>query len=174
MRGVVGGKSIQATFGRTGTVLLAGVAVVLVVGGASPPSPDDVCVRRLKRLTFLMRMYAEDHDNRLPAVRTSADIRRHLETYVGGHSESHPWLPEEEEADRKGPIFVCPVTQRPYQMNPAMSGKEIGWEFAKVKRPGTVVLLHDAKPHSAGRWTVGYLDGHVVREKRLPLRTGSR
>ena len=83
----------------------------------------------------------------------------------------HPGLSpdcRQEEAGRKGPIFVCPVTRRAYEMNRAMSSKDIGWGFAKVKQPGSIVLLHDPKPHSDGLWTVGYLDGHVSREKRPP------
>jgi hypothetical protein len=152
---------------RATAVLMAGTAVVLLAGAASPPTPDDVCARRLKRLAFLMRMYAEDYDNRLPPVRTSADIRRYLQAYVGGYSPTYPWQPEEL-ADRKGPIFVCPLTKLPYEMNPATTSLDIGWEFANVKRPETLVLLHDPKPHPTRLWTVAYLDGHVLQEKRLP------
>src|SRR5688572_19718805 len=104
--------------------LTAVAAAVMIAGAAAPPSPDDVCVRRLKRLTFLMRMYADDYDNRLPPIRTSADIRRYLESYVGGYSPTHPWLPDEE-PDRKGPIFFCPATKLLYAMNPTASGQDI-------------------------------------------------
>jgi hypothetical protein len=150
-----------------GTICLLAAATALAIAAAPKPGADEVCARRLKRLTFLLRMYAEDYDNRLPPITKATDLRRYLEPYVGGSSPAFPWAPEEE-PDRKGAIFVCPATRLPYELNPELSNVDIGWNFAKVKNPQSVVLLRDPRPHADGRWTIGYLDGHVGREKSVP------
>jgi prepilin-type processing-associated H-X9-DG protein len=130
-------------------------------------NPDDVCMRRLEHLAFALRMWAEDWENRLPPVQTPTQLKDYLSSYVLGESPAHIYEPDEE-SDRRGPIFFCPVTNEPYELNPSVSGLEVGWEFSNVENPASLMVFHDARPHPDGLWTVAYLDGHVQREKTLP------
>jgi prepilin-type processing-associated H-X9-DG protein len=126
--------------------------------------PEDVCRRRLEHLAFALRMWSEDWDNRLPTVQTPSQLRDYLSSYVLGTSPAHTYELDEE-SDRQGPIFSCPVTGEPYQLVPEVSGLEVGPNFSQVPDPAAVRVLQDARPHPDGGRTVAYLDGHVDQEK---------
>jgi prepilin-type processing-associated H-X9-DG protein len=126
--------------------------------------PEDVCRRRLEHLAFALRMWCEDFGNRLPPIQTPTQLQDFLSSYVLGTSPAHTYEPDEE-SDRQGPIFSCPVTGEPYELIPGVRGLEVGWNFSQVKNPATLRVLQDAQPHPDGWRTVAYLDGHVQREK---------
>jgi hypothetical protein len=116
-------------------------------GAAPAAAPDSACAGRVRQLSFALRMYSEDYDDRLPPMKTAAQVEGPLSAYV---------------RYRDRPIFACPVTKVPYQPNPAVSGRLI----TKVSQD--TPLLWDARPHPDGLWTIGYLDSRVERQKRAP------
>jgi len=160
---------MRTLFRQIGATMLLGGAAATVLAAAAAPRRDAnrVCISRLERLAFVARMYAEDYDNRLPPIKTAADVKRYLQPYVTGNSPTHP-VPPEIQGDQRGPIYFCPATGLAYGPNPALSGMEIGWQLAKVKGPGAIWLLRDPKPHPDGLWTAAYLDGHAERKKAAP------
>jgi hypothetical protein len=134
-----------------GTLALAraqGGATSADVAQAQETAHNAICVSHLKQLTVSLLMYTEDWDEKLPPMHTAADIQNRIQPYIKKNRN----------------LLLCPVTKKPYMPNAALSGKPI----KGIKSPSTMMLLRDAKPHADGMWSVGYVDGHVKRERYLP------
>ena len=95
----------------------------------------------LQQLAIALLIYAQDHDERLPVMKTTADIKKQLIEYLGG-------------ADQ---LLISPRTNEPYTPNPVVSGKSIG-TFAD---PATMIVLYEKTPGSDGSRCAAFLDGHV-------------
>lgn len=122
-------------------VLLA--VAVMTFSLATAAADPAACSKNLKSLSMAVMMYAQNYDNTLPPMKNTVQLQRSLLRYVKNRA-----------------IFNCPVTKAAYAPNPALHCKEL----AKVKKPGTVEMLYDSKPHGGMR-TVAYADGKVKAVK---------
>lgn len=120
------------------------------------------CESRIRRLTFALRMYAQDHDDCLPPARAWS-------TQVLPYIKQAEW-------------WDCPEAGRPYGY--AVNSNLDGSDLSTVTRPETVLLLFDSRlpgPNAVGgastvaspvRHPGGnsfcYLDGHVRWFERPP------
>jgi prepilin-type processing-associated H-X9-DG protein len=105
------------------------------------------CVSNCKQLAMGMLMYAQDYDEKLPPMKTSAKFQKAVMPYI-----------------KNAKIFLCPATQKPYALNATLNHKSM----AKIKTLATTAAIFDAKPHADGMYSVAYVDGHVKREKKVP------
>ncbi len=105
--------------------------------------PNAECVQYVRALDLGTMMYAQDYDERLPPMNTQAQYQASIFPYV--------------RVTRK---FTCPATLLKYAPNSSLSGTS----FMDYPLPAAIPVLWDPKPHSDGKTTYGYLDGHVRRE----------
>jgi hypothetical protein len=114
--------------------------------GARQQDSDAPCAANLKQMALALNMYSLDYDGKLPPMKGTA-FQEPLDPYL-----------------RLKVIYTCPVTQKEYVGNPALTCKNV----AKMKNTSSTFSFRDAKPHPDGLWTLAYLDGHVKQVKRLP------
>lgn len=104
--------------------------------------PDPICVQKVAQLSLGLMQYAQDYDEALPLMSSQSRFQSAL----------WPYVPVTDD-------FVCPVTQRQYQPNVAISGMRV------TSIPGdsdNIQTCSDPVPHPEGYATVGYLDGHAA------------
>ena len=99
-------------------------------------------VSSLKQLGLAIQMYAQDHDQRLPPLRTMQESRSVLMEYV-----------------KSAAVFAHPISHQPYQPNSAMDGKSLG----ELSDPATAVLFYEATPADDGTRAVLFANGAVMR-----------
>lgn len=119
------------------------------------------CQENLKKLGTALLMYAQDYDGKLPPMKTQQQVQSRVHLYLVD-ARIRPRDPAQ--AD---PFFSCPETQKPYQLNAAMSGKialRRGNRSDFVKNASQITLVRDGVPHKAegAPWNVLYADGHVA------------
>src|SRR5579862_4440295 len=112
-------------------------------GGADVLDPNTECVNNVKQEAIATQMYAQDYDEVLPLYKTPSQYQAQLLPYVAGIR-----------------VGVCPATHTLYLPNNGLSAKSL---FA-IPQPAQMQLLRDQFPHADGKYTIGYLDGHVVRK----------
>ena len=112
-----------------------------------PSAEDTACLSSLKQVSLALLMYSQDYDELLPPMQTAAGAQKRLMPYV-----------------KNSQSFTCPATMKAYKANPAVGGKA----QAVFAEPAKVVTFYDAVPHTDGKFTAAYLDGHVLRETKVP------
>lgn len=91
----------------------------------------------LRQLALSAVMYAQEHDERLPAIKTTADITKLL---------SIPSV-----------VLVSPCTNEPYAFNYYFSGRSLG----SIPEPQIRIIFYEKNPGPDGMRCVAFLDGHV-------------
>jgi hypothetical protein len=102
------------------------------------PGPLAPGVANAQQLVAALNLYVEDWDETYPPMRTQPQFQTALTNYVSSPA-----------------IFVCPITNKPYQPNPALSGKST----ASVTDIGSTAAVSAAIPGQSP--LVAYLDSHV-------------
>jgi prepilin-type processing-associated H-X9-DG protein len=114
----------------------------ILYGGVPQPNTETACDTSLKQLTLGVLLYAEDHDETLPPMKSFRQFWDAVYPYVGSS-----WR------------FHCPATHTYYVLNPKLSGVSL----LTIADPSATVMIRDAKPHPNKTTAFGYVDGHVVR-----------
>jgi len=99
-------------------------------------------VSSLKQLGLAIQMYAQDHDQRLPPLRTVQESRSVLMEYV-----------------KSAAVFAHPISHQPYRPNSALNGKSLG----ELNDLSNSVLFYEATPADDGTRAVLFADGSVKR-----------
>lgn len=130
------------------------IACTAVAGGFGiararqvPGSNETACVSNLKQVSTALLMYMQDYDEKLPPMQSMAGTQKRLQPYV-----------------KNMQVFICPATTKLYNANPALGGKAL----AIFAEPPKAVTFYDAAQHADGKYAVAYLDGHVIRESKVP------
>jgi len=124
---------------------LAASLAVMTRGNASPrgeePKEPASSLGNLKQLALALLMYADDHDETLPAMESAASLKAALLPYV-----------------RNEVIFLHPATGEPYLFNSWLAGKNI----ASIEQPEQTVVFYEAQPNLENQLrAVAFLDGHT-------------
>lgn len=120
------------------TVLVWVVAAIVATGAWAAQRPAS-CVTNAKQMCMGMLMYAQDYNEILPPMASSASVQKILMPYI-----------------KNDKVFLCTVSGKPFAWNKAMSGKTL----KSIKNPATDVVCYDVEVHDGNR-VVGYVDGHV-------------
>ncbi|MHB9134670.1 MAG: DUF3352 domain-containing protein [Armatimonadota bacterium] len=125
-----------------GLPVFATTAAVLfpVFAKARDKARTTASVNNLRQLAIALNMYVQDNKERLPVMKTAADIKTQLLTAYGMDQ-----------------ILTSPRTHEPYTPNPSMSGKWLG-EF---QYPVAMIIFYENTPGSDGSRCAAFLDGHV-------------
>ena len=118
-----------------------------------------VCMMRLESLHAALSEYATKYEGRLPPAEA---WRQAVRPYAGDHVED---------------VTVCPITGKPYVLNPLLAGRPL----KAVRDPERAPLLWDDPdrmhaPHE-GLFSVCFADGHVqgfVPSKYKEVITGQK
>jgi prepilin-type processing-associated H-X9-DG protein len=123
-----------------GKVTLAYLDGYVTHGGVDLiPVPD--CQRFLKEAVQGVMAYTQDYDEVFPPMKDPVVFKKILLPYT-----------------RDSRVFTCPETNLPYAFNTKLSGVTL----ASVSDRDQVVVARDAKAHTDGNITVGYLDGRIM------------
>ena len=134
---------------RIGMSVLLALAAIALLGavGQQVLARHVSCSANLKQLSYVMQMYALDYDGKLPTMPNEKRFQNELAPYT-----------------RESKLFTCPDSDKPYVPTRSMGGKLL----KQIKKPETVLLLRDAKPHSDSMYNLLYADGHQARIDKLP------
>ncbi len=128
---------------RNGEFVIAYLDGHVEGGDVAPANQDSACLSDESQLGLALIQYTQDYDGTLPPMHTPAELQSALMPYT-----------------RDSRTFRCPSTQQPYAPNGALSGHNVN-DYAS---PSTTEVLRDAVPHSDGKVTTLYLDGHDVQQ----------
>jgi prepilin-type processing-associated H-X9-DG protein len=113
----------------------------------------------LKQVGLALLQYAQDYDEKLPAMRSAHSLQQIREARLNPPKTAtvqHVLQPYARNVE----IFRHPGTNRIYRPNPFLSRKSL----ATFEEPSRIVAFYEADPGRDGRRAVLYLDGHVKRE----------
>ncbi len=112
-------------------------------GIVTPPtqSPDSADVSNLHQLTLAILLYAQDHDEYLPFLRSVPALSAALQPYL-----------------RTPARFWDPETGQPYLMNATLSGVSL----ANIEEPAATWVIQDSTPHLDGSINAAEVDGRVT------------
>ena len=123
------------TFGMVGAVLFP------VFAKSREQARTTQSVNNLRQLALAVLMYTQDNNDKLPALKTPADMKKALGEYLGGTEQ----------------MFTSPRTGELYEPNPFVSGKSIG----VFDNPATMIVFYEKTPAGDGSRCTAFLDGHV-------------
>ncbi len=120
--------------------VLAVTASVLfpVFAKARSKAEDTASISNLRQLALAECMYLQDHDDKLPALKTRADIAKLLQ--IDEHA------------------LISPRTNEPYTANAVLFGKSVG----VIADPATMILFYEKTPGADGSHCASFLDGHAM------------
>ncbi len=119
--------------------MLATTAAVLfpVMAKARDKARETASFNNLRQLAIATMIYEQDND-RLPVLKTEADIAKQLNVLA--------------------PALISPRTQEPYTPNPFVFGKAPGI----IADPETMIIFYEKTAGPDGSRCAAFLDGHVV------------
>jgi len=103
-----------------------------------------VSLSNLKQLGLSLCMYAQDHDDTLPAMDNPGALKQALLSYVDKDSSN---------------LFVNPITKTPYLPNTVLSNHKL----AKIPNQSSMVAIYEDASAPDGTRGVVFLDGHAKR-----------
>jgi len=123
-----------------GLPVMAMSAAVLypVFAKAREKARQTASVSNLRQLVLYEIMYAQDHDEFMPAVTTMEDMKKLMD------------IPDQ--------LLVSPRTNEPYTLNPAVAGIHLG----QIDNPATMIVIYENTPGPDGTRCAAFLDGHVI------------
>ena len=113
-----------------------------VFGNAREAAQKASSQSNLKQLALGVMMYAQDHDEKLPPMKSAAALKKAIMPYVKSET-----------------VFTDPNGDKAYMANPSLSGKSL----ASIANPAEIALLYEAEAGPDGSRSVAFVDGHVKR-----------
>lgn len=136
------GCAVHCQFsGGITTIGVAAAVLIPVFSHARGNARTTQSVSNLRQLALALQMYAQDNKNKLPVLKTPADMKKALGGYLGGSDQ----------------MFISPHTGEPYAPNPAISGKTL----AAFANPESIIVFYEKTPGPDGSRCVAFMDGHV-------------
>jgi hypothetical protein len=111
-----------------------------VYNGKNDEEGDQACADNAGQLARAVTLYTQDYDETLPPLVNEKLLQYDLLPYV-----------------REKRLFLCPVTNLPFQPNRVLSGKPLS-AFSDLTHTDD---LYEPAPHADRLYTLGFLDGHA-------------
>lgn len=135
------GGAVRCHITGGGLVFATAAAVLFpVFAKAREKARATTSISNLRQLAIALQMYAQDNNDKLPVMKTTADMKKYLTAYLGSDQQ-----------------FVSPRTGEAYLPNPGISGKALG----AIDHPDTMIAFYENTPGPDGTRAVAFLDGHV-------------
>jgi len=131
------GGAIHSRLSGALPIMTASAILYPMIARAREKARTVASMSNLRQLASAATMYAQDHDELWPEMKTAGD------------------MPELLMVDAV--ILVSPRTNEPYQPNPFIAGKSIG----EIDDPISMIIFYENTPAPDGSRCVAYLDGHV-------------
>jgi prepilin-type processing-associated H-X9-DG protein len=112
-------------------------------GGVDQAEPNQECVERIRSVELGITMYEQDYDERLPIYLADPPVVARI---------VFPYIKRRRD-------FICLATNTDYLFNSRLSGVAL----AAIPDLRRTPLVGDARPHQDGKYTYGFMDGHVER-----------
>jgi len=125
---------------RASAVALIAAVVYPVFAKAREKARQTQSLSNLRQMAMATMMYAQDNDESLPVINTTADIKATL--------------------NLSDAVCTQPASQLPYLFNTSISGKSLG-DIPPHDAPD-LVLFYEQTPTADGMRGVAFLDGHVA------------
>ena len=110
----------------------------LAYAGTREKAQQTTSMNRLRQLATAASMYMQEHDEQLPVINTTADIKRKL------HVDDS--------------LLISPRTHEPYTFNSGLSGKSLG----EIPDTTISIIFYEKTPARDGSRCVAFLDEHVA------------